>query len=120
VTSFKQSHIYSETHSLTFYCGNKKIILKPQDRTLNEVRCAAANSPLTSHSKMKGNEMSEACSTRGTEDIYLLPGNPERTDQIESIRVEGVIILKWMLQVQDAKLSAGLICVRTGNRGWFW
>jgi len=51
--------------------------------------------------------------------IYLPSENPERTDQIESIRVEGEIILKWMFQIQYAKLSAGLICFRTGNRGGF-
>jgi len=73
--SFKQRRIYSETHSLTFYCGNIKNIWKPQDRTLNEVRCAVANSPPCHPAhfsqQMKGEEMSEACSMRGIEDRYI-------------------------------------------------
>lgn len=73
--SFKQRRIYSETHSLTFYCGNTKIIWKPQDRTLNEVSCAVANSPPCRPAhfslQMKGDEMREAYSTCRTEDRYI-------------------------------------------------
>ena len=59
-----------------------------------------ANSP-QDHSahisqQMKWDEMSEACSKSGREDsfMYLLSGNPERTEHIEYLLVEKGINLK--------------------------
>jgi hypothetical protein len=47
----------------------------------------------------------------------LLPENLKSRNHLRHLRVHGRIILQWMLQKQDMRISTGFICFRTEARG---
>jgi hypothetical protein len=67
----------------------------------------------------KENDRGGACSTNGSDgNAYnILVGKPEGKDNLEDLRVDGKVILKWTLRKLGGKMWTGCIWIRMGASG---
>ena len=68
---------------------------------------------------MKADQMGEACGMYGVEKYTyrVLVGKREEMNHLEDVVVDGRIILKCILRVQDGMICIGLICLCRGANG---